>query len=118
MNTLHSEGASHRPTNGTKCDTGLEDFLSRLKQFLCEPPYSSSGDGSRCRLCPTEWLMHGGKCYWASKESRVWHKGHDDCSVKSSHLLVIQDKKEMDFISSVIQDTNPVWLGLTVTSPE
>uniref|UniRef100_A0A8C3F748 Uncharacterized protein n=1 Tax=Chrysemys picta bellii TaxID=8478 RepID=A0A8C3F748_CHRPI len=51
--------------------------------------------GSRCRLCPTEWLMHEGKCYWASKESRIWHKSHDDCSAKSSRLLVIQDQKEM-----------------------
>ncbi|KAH1182990.1 hypothetical protein KIL84_004482, partial [Mauremys mutica] len=41
-NTLHSDGASHRPTNRTKSNTGQEDFLSRLKQFLCEPPYSSS----------------------------------------------------------------------------
>uniref|UniRef100_A0A674IZR5 C-type lectin domain-containing protein n=1 Tax=Terrapene triunguis TaxID=2587831 RepID=A0A674IZR5_9SAUR len=52
-------------------------------------------EGSRCRLCPTEWLMHEGKCYWASKESRIWHKSHDDCSAKSSRLLVIQDQKEM-----------------------
>uniref|UniRef100_A0A452GSR3 C-type lectin domain-containing protein n=1 Tax=Gopherus agassizii TaxID=38772 RepID=A0A452GSR3_9SAUR len=52
-------------------------------------------EGSSCRLCPTEWLMHEGKCYWASKESQIWHKSHDDCSAKSSRLLVIQDQKEM-----------------------
>ncbi|XP_030399772.1 killer cell lectin-like receptor subfamily F member 1 [Gopherus evgoodei] len=118
VNIRHSDGASHRPTNGTKSDTGQEDFLSHLKQFLCEPTYSSSPEGSSCRLCPTEWLMHEGKCYWASKESQIWHKSHDDCSAKSSRLLVIQDQKEMDFISSVTQDTNPVWLGLTMTPPE
>ncbi|KAM7146363.1 killer cell lectin-like receptor subfamily F member 1 [Macrochelys suwanniensis] len=112
------EERTRAATNPLHSDTGLEDFLPRLKQFLCEPPSSSSREGSRCRLCPTEWLMHGGKCYWASKESQIWHKSHDDCSEKSSRLLVIQDQKEMDFISSVTHDTNPVWLGLTVTSPK
>ncbi|XP_074872875.1 killer cell lectin-like receptor subfamily F member 1 [Carettochelys insculpta] len=117
-NALNSEGATHRPADRTQHSTGLEDFLAHLKQFLCEPPNSSSAEGSRCRICPIEWLMHEGKCYWVSKESQIWKKSQDDCLAKKSHLLVIRDQKEMDFIASVTQNTNPIWLGLTTMSPE
>uniref|UniRef100_A0A8C4XZR7 Natural killer cell lectin-like receptor n=1 Tax=Gopherus evgoodei TaxID=1825980 RepID=A0A8C4XZR7_9SAUR len=53
-------------------------------------------EGSSCRLCPTEWLMHEGKCYWASKEkSKKWNESREDCSAKSSQMLMSQDQREM-----------------------
>lgn len=117
-NSMNNDGATYVFTNGTRQTTNLEEFLSHLKQFLCQPSYSRSEEGSGCKFCPTDWHMHEGKCYWASKESGIWNRSNDDCLAKRSHLLVIQDEKEMDFIANVTQDTNPVWLGLTMTSPQ
>ncbi|KAG6921184.1 killer cell lectin-like receptor subfamily F member 1, partial [Chelydra serpentina] len=74
--------------------------------------------GSECKLCPMDWLSHRGKCYWFSKGNKDWNGSRDDCPRKRSHILVIQDKDEMEFIQNVTQGQYPVWIGLNVTSPE
>ncbi|CAM4314262.1 unnamed protein product [Lepidochelys kempii] len=73
--------------------------------------------GSGCKLCPRDWLLHGDKCYWLSKERKDWTGSRDDCSGKSSRMLVIQNQEEMDFIQDVVQDANYIWIGLQVTPP-
>ncbi|EMP41287.1 Killer cell lectin-like receptor subfamily B member 1C [Chelonia mydas] len=52
-------------------------------------------EGSGCKLCPQNWLLHKDKCYWVSKEKHPWNKSRDDCSRRSSRLLVIRDQDEM-----------------------
>ncbi|XP_039375104.1 killer cell lectin-like receptor subfamily B member 1B allele C [Mauremys reevesii] len=74
-------------------------------------------EGSGCKLCPPNWLLRRDKCYWVSKEKNPWDKSRDDCSRRSSRLLVIRDQDEMTFIQNTSKDTNQLWLGLTVTSP-
>uniref|UniRef100_A0A8C3HX22 C-type lectin domain-containing protein n=1 Tax=Chrysemys picta bellii TaxID=8478 RepID=A0A8C3HX22_CHRPI len=84
----------------------------------CEArPQNSSPEGCGCKLCPADWLPHRNKCYWVSKESKTWSESREDCSAKSSQMLVIQDKEEMAYVLSIPQ-LNLVWLGLSVTSPE
>ncbi|CAM2101778.1 unnamed protein product [Caretta caretta] len=74
-----------------------------------------AGEGSGCKLYPRDWLLHGDKCYWLSKERKDWTGSRDDCSGKSSRMLVIQNREEMDFIQDVVQDANYIWIGLKVT---
>ncbi|XP_067402589.1 killer cell lectin-like receptor subfamily F member 1 [Emydura macquarii macquarii] len=113
-----SGGVTQRNSPGRECNTSLEDLVSRLKQSLCHSAQNTSADGSSCKLCPMGWLSHRGKCYWFSKERNIWNKSRDDCSVKRSRMLVIQDCDEMQFTQNVTQGKYPVWLGLSVTSPE
>ncbi|KAH1183119.1 hypothetical protein KIL84_004611 [Mauremys mutica] len=97
-----------------------EDVLTHLRQNLCELQTQSNatGVGSECKLCPMDWLSHRGKCYWFSKGNKDWNGSRDDCPRKRSHILVIQDQDEMEFIQNVTQGKYPVWIGLNVTSPE
>ncbi|TFJ96154.1 SAM-dependent methyltransferase [Platysternon megacephalum] len=81
------------------------------------PPGAGPQEGSGCKLCPRDWLLHGDKCYWLSKESKDWAGSRDDCSGKSSRMLVIQSREEMDFIQDVTQDASYIWIGLKVTPP-
>ncbi|EMP41899.1 Killer cell lectin-like receptor subfamily F member 1 [Chelonia mydas] len=74
-------------------------------------------EGSKCKLCPRDWLLHGDKCYWLSKESKDWAGSRDDCLWKSSHMLVIQNWEEMASIQNVTQGVNCAWIGLKVTPP-
>ncbi|CAM4654754.1 unnamed protein product [Lepidochelys olivacea] len=108
---------SERPRNESKCVAGLEK-LSHLKQHLCDPPQSSSTEGSSCVLCPHDWLPYKGKCYWVSKETRMWNSSRDDCLTKSSRLLVTQDQEEMDYIQTITIEKNSLWIGLNFKSPE
>ncbi|CAM5097531.1 unnamed protein product [Natator depressus] len=74
-------------------------------------------EGSGCKLCSRDWLLHGDKCYWLSKERKDWTGSRDDCSGKSSRMLVTQNREEKDFIQDVVQDANHIWIGLKVTPP-
>ncbi|XP_074927626.1 killer cell lectin-like receptor subfamily B member 1B allele B [Chelonoidis abingdonii] len=108
---------SPRTTNGTECNSCLKDCQSCSNQNLYPKPDNNSTEGCGCKLCPADWLLHKNKCYWVSKESKTWSESHEDCSAKSSQMLVIQDKEEMAYVLSIPQ-LNLVWLGLSVTSPE
>ncbi|KAH1182619.1 hypothetical protein KIL84_004111 [Mauremys mutica] len=115
--TNASENDGARIVSSTECSSCLEDFQSRLKSILCEPHNGSLAEGSGCKLCPRDWLLHGDKCYWLSKERKNWTGSRDDCSGKSSRMLVIQNQEEMDFIQDVVQDANYIWIGLKGTLP-
>ncbi|CAM5098983.1 unnamed protein product [Natator depressus] len=98
--------------NTTPYHRRLEDFQSCLKRKLCGVE-TSSADGSGCKLCPRHWVPHRDKCYRLSEENQYWSRGRDDCSRRGSHLLVIQDREELDFIQNITRDQNQVWIGLT-----
>lgn len=115
--SLGNDGVNERTSYGYNCSTELKDFPFCFKQFLCEPPSSNSREGSGCKLCPPNWLLHTDKCYWVSKEKTPWNKSRDDCSKRSARLLTIRDQDEMAFIQTTSKDTNQIWLGLTITFP-
>ncbi|XP_074927773.1 killer cell lectin-like receptor subfamily B member 1B allele C [Chelonoidis abingdonii] len=102
--------------NTPACNRTLEGFRSCLKQNLCGVG-NSSAEGSGCKLCPRHWALHRDKCYWLSEDNQYWSWGRDDCSWKGSHLLVIQDQEELEFIQNIPGNQNPVWIGLNITSP-
>ncbi|XP_075773458.1 killer cell lectin-like receptor subfamily B member 1B allele C [Pelodiscus sinensis] len=112
-----SEKNETRIVNSTEGSSRLEDFRSRLKSILCEPPNGSLAGGARCKLCPRDWLLRGDKCYWLSKENKNWNWSRDDCSGKSSQLLVLQSQEELDSLQDVIQGASSAWIGLKVTPP-
>ncbi|XP_077688939.1 phosphatidylserine lipase ABHD16A [Eretmochelys imbricata] len=75
------------------------------------------GEGSGCKLCPRHWVPHRDKCYRLSEENKYWSRGRDDCARRGSHLLVIQDREELEFIQNITGDQNLVWIGLNIASP-
>ncbi|XP_065271171.1 killer cell lectin-like receptor subfamily B member 1B allele C [Emys orbicularis] len=112
-----SENNDTRIVSSLECSSCLEDFRSRLKPILCEPHNGSLAEDSGCKLCPRDWRLHGDKCYWPSKERKNWTGSRDDCLWKNAQMLVIQNQEEMDSIQDVVQDANPIWIGLKVTHP-
>ncbi|XP_069057665.1 killer cell lectin-like receptor subfamily B member 1 [Pleurodeles waltl] len=47
--------------------------------------------------CPLHWEQHGRKCYYfpGKKDEKSWSASHEDCSSRSSRLVVIEDKAEL-----------------------
>uniref|UniRef100_A0A674JS79 C-type lectin domain-containing protein n=1 Tax=Terrapene triunguis TaxID=2587831 RepID=A0A674JS79_9SAUR len=70
----------------------------------------SPPEGSGCKLCPPNWLLHRDKCYWVSKEKNPWNKSRDDCSRRSSRLPVLRDQDEM------VNKTSPGDMSITIPS--
>ncbi|XP_065419944.1 killer cell lectin-like receptor subfamily F member 1 [Chrysemys picta bellii] len=75
---------------------GSGKYFEELKAMVLSP---LDEEGSGCKLCPRDWLLHGDKCYWLSKERKDWTGSRDDCSGKSAHMLVIQNQEEMSYQS-------------------
>ncbi|XP_065428197.1 killer cell lectin-like receptor subfamily F member 1 isoform X1 [Chrysemys picta bellii] len=62
--------------------------LSRLKENLC-------GNKQECELCPPEWLLHRGRCYYFSEEKKIWQASKDYCAARKSSLLIFESEAEM-----------------------
>ncbi|KAM9119367.1 killer cell lectin-like receptor subfamily F member 1 isoform 2-T2 [Pangshura tecta] len=112
------QGPAHEDRLGAAGNASLEELVSHLRQRLCDSARGSAADGSGCKVCPRDWLPHRDKCYWVSKESKFWNESFKDCEMRTSQMLVIQDREEMEFIKNITQGTNLVWIGLTIKSPE
>ncbi|XP_074872916.1 killer cell lectin-like receptor subfamily F member 1 [Carettochelys insculpta] len=115
-NVTKTKDVTQRTGNGQAHSAALENSFSHLKQSLCDPAPKSSAEAFRCKLCPVDWLSHGRKCYWVSKEIKDWKGSQEDCTAKRSQMLMIQDWNEMEFIGSATQ--GPCWIGLHFSSPE
>ncbi|XP_030399814.1 killer cell lectin-like receptor subfamily F member 1 [Gopherus evgoodei] len=108
-----SDWVTRRNGNGTDCNSSL---ASHLRRRLCDSPQNSSAGPPGCRLCAPNWLLHGDKCYWLSKESKKWNESREDCSAKSSQMLMSQDQREMAFIKTITEGKYSIWIGLHLTT--
>ncbi|KAM9119222.1 killer cell lectin-like receptor subfamily F member 1 [Pangshura tecta] len=109
-----SDGAGSRDPSTAECSTCLECFRSQL----CPPAPPGPAGGSRCKLCPTDWRLDGNKCYWVSRENKIWSESRANCSARGSQLLVIRDQEELEFIKDLTQSTSLFWIGLSIPSLE
>uniref|UniRef100_A0A8D0GZ06 C-type lectin domain-containing protein n=1 Tax=Sphenodon punctatus TaxID=8508 RepID=A0A8D0GZ06_SPHPU len=94
----------------------LDAFRSQLREILCLQNQSGGAEGSRCKLCPANWLQNRSKCYWVTRELKTWHASRDDCSTKKSQLVMIQDREGMEYIKGITPGSSSVWIGLSASS--
>ncbi|XP_053517819.1 killer cell lectin-like receptor subfamily F member 2 isoform X4 [Artibeus jamaicensis] len=69
-------------------------------------------------LCPNGWVQEKGKRYNFFYTFKSWINSQKSCLKMKSHLLMIQDKAELDFIQNSIQDGIYFWIGLNITHPQ
>ncbi|XP_048343823.1 killer cell lectin-like receptor subfamily B member 1B allele C isoform X2 [Sphaerodactylus townsendi] len=108
--------SQERTTDETENKSDL--FVSPLWQFLCRPLHTGLAENTTCKLCPENWFLYEDKCYWISKEKGNWRKGKEDCTAKSSQLLVMQKQKDVAFIQQINGEMQLLWIGLQATYPE
>ncbi|XP_039357868.1 killer cell lectin-like receptor subfamily B member 1B allele B [Mauremys reevesii] len=114
--TMENE-TSAEPSPKGRGSSDLDEFRSHLRQHLCFTQNKKPAEGSSCKLCPKDWLLHGDKCYWVSKAIKGWEQSREDCLMKRAQLLVINDWEEMVFVGNSTQDQRQMWIGLNITSP-
>ncbi|KAM6314377.1 killer cell lectin-like receptor subfamily F member 1 isoform 1-T2 [Podargus strigoides] len=109
-----SESLSQYGLNSTDDHISSEKTVSAmllkwLMEELCEDER-----GTTCELCPPGWQLHRGRCYYFSEEAVSWDDSQRNCLARKSHLLVIEDEIEMEFIDNTEKDTKYIWIGLKI----
>lgn len=65
--------------------------------------------------CPPEFRKFGDSCYYFSSGSQRlnFDEAHQFCTNVSSHMLIINDNEEQQFVRNAIAGKGYFWLGLT-----
>ncbi|XP_075061037.1 asialoglycoprotein receptor 1-like [Mixophyes fleayi] len=69
-------------------------------------------NGTQDPLCSSGWRYYGFSCYSVSKYMRPWSTAKKDCEGRKSHLVVINNAEEQDYVSKLTQGIT-TWIGLT-----
>ncbi|XP_078526206.1 hepatic lectin-like [Lissotriton helveticus] len=92
----------------------LESNLSLAMKYIgCKERTS----GTDCwqffyQVCPTDWLLYNGKCYFFSQNTLTWDGSRSECLTSQADLLIINDQMEQLFISNKTKNES-LWIGLT-----
>ncbi|XP_069099000.1 killer cell lectin-like receptor subfamily B member 1B allele C [Pleurodeles waltl] len=100
--------------------SSASDKQCENRELFNQETTDCTGAEPGCERCPKDWLLHGDICYYFSKDKEVktWSRSHEDCSSRSSRMLVIKDQAELNFVHSRVNHHNPVWLGLFLACPD
>ncbi|XP_019519670.1 PREDICTED: C-type lectin domain family 17, member A isoform X3 [Hipposideros armiger] len=63
--------------------------------------------------CPEGWLLFEGKCYYFSLSTKTWDEARRFCQENYSHLVIISNVAEQNFVSKAHHSPRVHWLGLT-----
>ncbi|CAM5078493.1 unnamed protein product [Natator depressus] len=66
---------------------------------------------------PLQWEGHRGNYYLFSKAKGVWSSSRTECDEQSSDLVVISDRKELEFLRNKTRDAD-YFIGLTYSEME
>ncbi|XP_011808164.1 PREDICTED: natural killer cells antigen CD94 isoform X3 [Colobus angolensis palliatus] len=65
---------------------------------------------SDCCSCQEKWVGYRCNCYFISSEEKTWNESRHFCDSQKSSLLQLQNRDELDFMSSSQQF---YWIGLS-----
>uniref|UniRef100_A0A8D1DSP0 C-type lectin domain containing 17A n=2 Tax=Sus scrofa TaxID=9823 RepID=A0A8D1DSP0_PIG len=63
--------------------------------------------------CPEGWLPFQGKCYYFSPNTKSWDEARQFCQENYSHLVIISNFAEQNFVAKAHGSPRVYWLGLT-----
>ncbi|XP_030393016.1 C-type lectin domain family 5 member A-like isoform X1 [Gopherus flavomarginatus] len=83
-----------------------------------QPDFSTITTTARDRTAkPLQWERHRGNYYLFSKAKDVWSSSRTECDDQSSDLVVISDRKELEFLHNKTRDAD-YFIGLTYSEME
>ncbi|XP_069051998.1 CD209 antigen-like protein E [Lepisosteus oculatus] len=85
-------------THESQVSSSLNSLSSQLQAQGCT------------KVCPCDWILFSGSCYYFSKESKDWHRAQQYCVNQASSLAIINNVDELKILSSKI--SSGYWVGL------
>ncbi|RXN06008.1 C-type lectin domain family 4 member E-like protein [Labeo rohita] len=62
--------------------------------------------------CQENWVFYKDSCYFHSASKKNWQNAEKNCVEKGSHLVVVNNLAELDFLSSILKLSDSYWMGL------
>ncbi|XP_028654296.1 perlucin-like protein [Erpetoichthys calabaricus] len=88
------------------------NFTRLTKEHLALQTTYNALLGKKCSVCPQDWLIHGGSCYYVSNDKKNWSESQDDCAARGGHLVIITNEREQSFLNENVRNSE-VWIGLS-----
>uniref|UniRef100_A0AAQ5YXH3 C-type lectin domain-containing protein n=1 Tax=Amphiprion ocellaris TaxID=80972 RepID=A0AAQ5YXH3_AMPOC len=66
-------------------------------------------------VCPTDWHLFNGSCYFISRTTRDWPESKSFCESQGAHLAIIHTAEEQTFLWNLLPrgHWNAYWFGIT-----
>ncbi|KAM9730798.1 C-type lectin domain family 17, member A isoform 3-T3 [Dama dama] len=92
---------------------GLKKDLERIRADTNQSLLELRGLLDCTRVtCPEGWLPFQGKCYYFSPSTKTWDEARTFCQENYSHLVIISNSDEQDFVAKAHGSPRVYWLGL------
>uniref|UniRef100_W5MNN5 C-type lectin domain-containing protein n=1 Tax=Lepisosteus oculatus TaxID=7918 RepID=W5MNN5_LEPOC len=89
--------------------TETQRYIEDLESVFCVDP--STGERKQ-QCCPEGWKGgDSGRCYYISTDQRSWEFASHFCSSVGAQLLETEDKRELNFLGSLLEGYF-YWIGL------
>ncbi|XP_004599797.2 C-type lectin domain family 5 member A [Ochotona princeps] len=76
-------------------------FGSRDDSFSPTKSYGFSSTKSYGTVCPKDWDLHQGRCFFLSTSELSWNKSRDDCQTKGSTLAIVNTPEKMEYLQDL-----------------
>ncbi|XP_062979687.1 CD209 antigen-like protein E [Elgaria multicarinata webbii] len=88
--------------------------MLNLKSYLClKGEETNMKNDVKCALCPTNWYLIGGTCYYISKGSKSWQESKMFCDARNSTLLILNEENKKWIKESLLDAPNTyLWIGI------
>ncbi|XP_073537472.1 killer cell lectin-like receptor subfamily F member 1 isoform X2 [Phyllobates terribilis] len=94
----------------------MENFsVHDVRDELCiSVPNATSEQKNECKLCPADWKLFQENCYFISTNNQIksWKESQDFCIQMNSHLLVLENQEQMNFLDQMVSKEANCWIGL------
>ncbi|XP_061753332.1 CD209 antigen-like [Nerophis ophidion] len=110
---LQSELAARAAATGGGRHTGLADV--EVKESGPKTVAPTMRVAPTPILCPMEWFLFNGSCYYISRVSRDWPESKSYCESKGAHLAIVITAEEQTFLWDQLPrgHWNAFWIGIT-----
>ncbi|KAL7841265.1 hypothetical protein SRHO_G00249560 [Serrasalmus rhombeus] len=107
--------ADHTSTDSNDCENIYEDIYAN--EDVPETCKTNSPGGTSEKVSKQGWICFSCNLYWISTEKKNWAESREDCRDRGADLLIINNKKEQEFITRKFSGTE-AWIGLTDSDTE
>ncbi|XP_069056612.1 CD209 antigen-like protein C [Pleurodeles waltl] len=91
-----------------KCKKQDSARLQELNMDMCVK--TGIQNELKCSYCDRNWIFYAGNCYFLSMQLLNWIDSQNNCKNMSSHLVVVKNAKEEQFLESLVKQKT--WIGL------